>query len=252
VFASAFCRLCAIALVVPPLTDEQRTLLHSADDDRTHEEVAFDAMIEHVRSWADAEPGSEPIRLRADFAAILADPDAFRGDLFQLDGVIQQRSRLDRPHHQVVEWFLRDEAGTPFILYLHDSGLGETHDDGERIIVLARFYKRLDAVARDGLRRSYPAFVGANPKLASSFPAPPPAPAAAPVKTIVLALGALLGGFIILLLLARRRRDRAPRRAWPSAEHDAGELDGSAPLPDDPAAALAELRRRADSPPRPS
>jgi hypothetical protein len=233
-------------LAVPPLTDEQRTLLQSADDDRTHEEVAFEALLEHVASWPDADPGVEPLRLSADFAAILADPDAFRGELFQLEGTIQQRTRLAQPYQHAVEWFLRDEAGTPFIVYLHDRGLGEAREDGDRINILARFYKRIDAVARDGKSRSYPAFVGAFPRLAApgaSTPPPPPAP----LKTIVIAVTALVAGFIILLLLARRNREPVPRRVWAGAEENARSLDASPPLPDDPAAALAELRRRADS-----
>jgi hypothetical protein len=108
--------------------------------------------------------------------------------------------------------------------------------------VLARFYKRVDAVARDGVERSYAAFVGAHPQRVEAAPA-----GTAHLFIVLVPVIVLLAAFVVLMMYVRRQRGgrRAVRRAI--GPEDAAVLDEIGPLPDDPAEALAELRRRADA-----
>ena len=109
---------------------------------------------------------------------------------------------------------------------------------------MARFYKRVDAVARDGKVHQYPAFVGvvstrviAGDKLWLGLWA-----VAIPVVVMFVL-------FLLLLIYVRRGRPAvgARRSIVPPVVEALAEVDDPAPLPDDPAQALAELRRRAEA-----
>lgn len=231
---------------VPPLTDGQVGRLETAHDGRDHQEEAFVALVENARTFSGEGPGlvgSAAVRLAPDCDALLADPDAHRGDLCRLSGVVQQVTPLARPHEAATECFVRDAAGRPLLVYI--VGLSPEDRDvfapGRDIALYARFYKRVDAEARDGAMRRYPAFVGARPWR------PTPRDAATSVLPVVAALVLGLGAvFLLLLLLTRRQRRTLPvRRARPSPDEEPAELDDQPPLPDDPTEALAELKRRA-------
>jgi hypothetical protein len=233
---------------IAPLTEDQRVRISTAYDGRDHREEAFAALLENAAAWSEGV-GDAPVRLSTDIEAMIADPDEYRGELYRIVGALQQRTRLDRPWQGVWEWFVRDDSGRPVIVYV--TGLmpeDEAHfRDGRRVLIYARYYKRIDAVARDGQLRSYAAFVGAHPSPASG------AASDASAFSVVLALAALvLVGLVVVLVLvfvaARRQRSRRPaRRALPGAEAEATAVDDGGPLPDDPAEALAELRRRAET-----
>jgi len=233
---------------IPPLTEDQYIRLSTAYDGRDHREEAFAALLENAEAWSEGV-GDAPVRLSGDIYAMIAAPDEYRGELYRIVGAIQQRTRLDGPWEGVWEWFVRDDSGRPLIVYV--TGLMPEDDvhfrDGRRVLIYARYYKRVDAVARDGQLRSYAAFVGAHPSPAST------AASGASSFSIVLALAVLLlVGLIVVLVLvfvvARRQRSRRPaRRALPGAEGDAMAVDDGGPLPDDPAEALAELKRRAEA-----
>ncbi len=102
--------------------------------------------------------------------------------------------------------------------------------------VAGRFYKRLDAVARDGRRRGYPAFVAGLVEA--------PTPSTWGVMTPVL-VPILIMFAVFLALLIYARRGRPPRRRPVAPQGAAGEES----LPGDAADALSELRRRADATP---
>ena len=80
--------LLALLLSVPPLTDEQRVRLETAYDGRDHQEEAFVALLDNVRSVGD----DDLVRLRPDPDRLVAEPEAFRGDLCRLVGRIEQKT----------------------------------------------------------------------------------------------------------------------------------------------------------------
>jgi hypothetical protein len=111
----------------------------------------------------------------------------------------------------------------------------EAFDVGDVVRVYGRFYKRVEFTARDGVQRSYPAFVTAHPQRITGSAA-----SAAPINWLVfyiLLVVALLAVFVVLMVFVRRTRRGGGTEA----------MDGGEPLPDDPAEALRELRRRAQA-----
>jgi hypothetical protein len=237
----------------PPLTDDQQRELAAARDDADYQEQAFYALVQSVRAWpTDALSDDEAIRLAPDFAAMLKNPAAYRGDLCRVTGELLQHTSLAPPYEDVVEWFVRDErGGMPVIVYVVQPETDQTFHERQHVQIDGRFYKRMRFAARDGKVREYPAFVG-------RFPVVLPAVAAPTVGHRGLDLLAVLAGPVVLLVMvllgvrawaSRKRRVNAERlregRAmWIDAADD-DVVDDAAGLPDDPANALTELRRRA-------
>ncbi len=232
---------------IPPLTEDQRVRLDTAYDGRDHQEEAFVALIENASGWTSGL-GDVPVRLKPDIDAMVASPDVYRGELCRIAGVIQQRTRLERPHDQVWEWFVRDDDGRPILVYVvgltaEDESL---FDDGDQVGLIGRFYKRVDADARDGRTRSYPAFVTAVEQIGRAG-----LDGGADMKglftlaaVVLIAAGVLV---VLLVVVARRQRGGSrPRRASGVVDGQAAEVDEGGSLPDDPAEALAELKRRAE------
>jgi hypothetical protein len=227
-------------MAIPPLSPDQVVRLATARDGRDHREEAFVALVEHVRQWSGGL-GDAAIRLHPDLEALLADAGAHRGDLCRLSGVIQQQTRLGRPHEGVDEWFIRDQAGRPLLVYVvqrQAEPADRLFQPGRHITIDARFYKRVEMEARDGVVRAYPAFVGAHPRLVVG-----PRGQRGQLGLVAVPVAILLLAFIAVLIYARRRRPpgRGPHRPAPLASPPIDEP----PLPDDPAEALAELNRRA-------
>jgi hypothetical protein len=235
---------------IPPLNDDQQALLASAIDGRDHVEPAVWALLDNTKQWA-GDLGDAPIRLRVDADALVSNPDARRGELFRVEGVIQSIEPLREPYKWIEAWFVRLESGRPALVYVdfrEGRGARERRfSEGDRVSIDARFYKRVDAVDRRGIAQSYPAFVGAWPRAVggdrgwSSVAAVPPAFLVA--ATAVLALV-----FVGVFIHARRVRANGRARAHVARIHrpDSVVDDGATDLPVDPAAALAELRRRSE------
>ncbi len=238
--------LIMILAFVPPLTEEQVIRLETAADGYDVREEAFFALIEHARSWSDA-PGDQPVRLNPDFEEMLREPHRYRGDLCLIEGRLAQQAVLDPPYDVAHEWFIRTESGRPIAVYvvgLDDEAAGAFRD-GMSVRVYARFYKRMNEIARDGAERSYPAFVGALPE--SLRPAQPGMHGLTDAWIVLVPVLILLLVFALVLMYVRSQKRKA-RRERPRAlmRLDADESE-QAPLPEDPAEALAELKRRQDA-----
>ena len=137
------------------------------------------------------------------------------------------------------EWFVRDDAGRPILVYV--AGLGPDHEfrDGHRVEIIARFYKRVDARGRDGRQRGYPAFVGAVPVQAGGTSGEWTA-----MLPLVIPVGVMLMVFVLLLVYAQR--GGAARR--PPAVAATPLVEPDQDLSRDPVEALTELRRRSEVP----
>ena len=228
---------------VPPLSDELITALETAVDDRDHQEEAFALLLDHVGTWSAGEGvGTTQIRLNPDYAALMNDPSAYRGDLYRLRGILQQHARLDSPFEGTWEWFIRDQKKQPMAVYLPDSIDLVRFTDGQRIEIFARFYKRIEVIARDGKKHQYPAFVGNYPRITTgkrgsewgSF-----------LPVIVFFVAFLGGVFLILFLYTRQYRRNQFTDLEAHYHPESPVLDESTDLPDDSAQAMAVLHRRA-------
>ncbi len=231
-----------LVAAVEPLTADQRIRLQTAYEGRDHQEEAFVALLENIEAWTPGL-GDAALRLHPDLEAMMAEPDAFRGDLCRVTGTIQQQTPLGRPYTGVAEWFLRDEEERPFLVFVTDRGLakssGKVFADGNRVRIVARFYKRVDALARDGTVHMYPAFVGRFPRSLMAADA-----AWGGLWAVAGPVAVMLVVFAILLGYARRGGRSRPHRVPVAGEFP---VQVHQRLPDDPAEALAELRRRAEA-----
>jgi hypothetical protein len=222
---------------IPPLTDDERARVATAADGRDARDEAFAALVENVSRWTPgaAAPALQP---DPDLDSMLAEPAAHRGRLCRVAGSIQQQTPLAYPYEDVGEWVVRDVAGRPILVYV--CGLAPDHGFrvGRQVVIPARFYKRVDAVALDGRLHRYPAFIGAFPRPAAADEG------WARLWTVTVPVAIMLVVFLLLLLYARRGQGPMRRRAataGPWADHR------DERLPEDPAEALAELRRQAET-----
>lgn len=237
-----FCAFaCSVMLGADGLTDDRRERLATAHDGGDFREEAFFALVEHFREWDGALP-TEPMRLYFQPDAMTADPDSLRGELCLVLGRLEQRTPLPTPYDVGEEWFIRDRSGQPVIVYVVGVD-GARFTEGQKLRVVSRFYKRVDAQARDGVVRQYAAFVGARPqRIHYEDPR-------APVELIVVPVGVLFGGFVLLWLYVRRQRRGVPVRGrLTGIDNDGSSMaDSGGSLPENPVEALAELKRRADA-----
>lgn len=244
---------CFINIMPPALSPQQRERLASAVDGADHREDAFLALVENARAWV-AEPDDAAAPPRPDFTALLADAAAHRGDLFHLQGKIQQQTQLAPPYETVWECFIRSDDRRPVIVYVVQRDPTAPHADGQTIQIDARFYKRVDFAARNGTVHSYPAFVGAFPRIVLTHAPAESTPIEASNRLWMIG-GPLIGMLMVFgaLMIYVRRQRFARRHALAAsrlsrfADDDMASLDVAVEsgLPDDPAEALAELRRRA-------
>jgi hypothetical protein len=234
--------------VIPPLTDDQSSRLNSAVDGADYHDEAFLALVENARSWTDGL-GDSSIRIHPDYRAMQDNPARHRGELCQVHGMLQQNTRLSPPFDSVFEWFIRTDGDNAMIVYVIDVADPLQFKMFEAVEIDARFYKRMEFIARDGQKHNYAALVGRFPKRASDSIAP--ASMISPLSVIA-GLVAIMGiVFVGLMMWAKKsgggRHNRPHVRAHrtiPAAAPTA--VDDQALLPDDPAQALAELKCRAE------
>lgn len=137
---------------VPSLDESTQIRLQATVDGRDSRGEGFAALVDHARSWQPPFDDAQHANLRR----IMEEPSLVRGVLFTIEGVVQQQSSLRSPWDDVNEWFVRDEHGVLFTLYV----VGEIDfSDGMRVTSLARFYKTISIQGRDNQVRLYPTFV---------------------------------------------------------------------------------------------
>ena len=225
---------------IQPLSDDQITALNTAFDGRDHQEAAFTALVENVRNWTEGI-GDAAIRLEPDYQAILENPDQFRGELCKITGKLQQHNPLPGLNKGIGEWFVRDADSRPILVYIIKNLNDQTFRDGQSVEIIARFYKRVDAVAKDGKQHSYAAFVGAFPQSAST----PTSPASN--SMLVLAVPVAIGLVVFMILLAYTRRIKRNTKAHKPRSTESQQVDEDVSLPNDPAEALTQLKRHGEA-----
>jgi hypothetical protein len=251
----------------PLLSENQQRRLAGTVDGTDHHDEAFLALLEAVRTHA-AELESRASERAVDVRAMRDNPSAYRGQVCRIRGELLQQTQLARPFDSVMEWFIANAGtGLPVIVYVVDLDQRDGFALHESVQVDAVFYKRVDFVARDQQLHRYPAFVGTAPvhlktvAPASGAGAKGTSPAWTGlgwIGTIVLTLSVICVGLWLWvrrqrrLMMAGRSGQLMLRHVRLEAQVSSSvgqEVDDSAGLPDDPAAALAELRRRSSQPP---
>ena len=229
---------------------EQVEQLQAARDDQEIGESAFAVLVEVANHQDQSVNHSESTLVASDHSMILKDPARFRGQQFQLNGTLVMNTDVTRPlglkpgTRAIEEWVIRSDQGIPFIVYvLHDGN--RSSSVGQSVRLNGRFYKRLLIQARSGEMKNYLAFVSPGPTRISRPPGLT-AEHAWGIVVLVVFLGAI---FLFVFVVTRRaRRAREPINA--RVGHDlADEVDDMRPLPQDPAIALGELKRRAEGKP---
>jgi len=184
----------------PPLSADAQIALGAAVDGRDHNETAFDYLVADVRAWP-ADVSSADTTAPADWLAIVSN-DETRGTSVVLTGVLAQKSRLEQFWDGTDEWFVRVQDGPVVCAFVVDPpavGVGAT------VTILGRAYKRIDATARDGTLRQYPAIVG---RVLTQTAGPSASSWLAPIIVLTMIVIVMLIAYALL-----RARVRAVRRA---------------------------------------
>lgn len=234
---------------------EQVEQLQAARDDQEIGESAFAVLVEvaneGISEYRTGNEDAGELSLGAsDHFMILKDPARFRGQQFQLNGTLVMNTDVTRPlglkpgTRAIKEWVVRSDQGIPFIVYvLHDGNRSSTV--GQTVRLNGRFYKRLLLEARNGEMKNYLAFVSPGPRRISR----PPGLTAEHAWGIVV-LVVFLGAIFLFVFFVTRRARRAGEPITARVGRDlADEVDDMRPLPQDPAIALGELKRRAGGKP---
>lgn len=228
---STFISLCVLMLSAWISVPESLQLVR---DDTDIPDKAFNDLINFVRSAADVDDAVE-IKVRHD--AILEDPARYRGLRVTVSGRVEQHRSLSRPFQDVDEWFVRDDNGLPWMMYV--VGNDEHVEDGRQVTMVAHVYKRVRLEDRSGVMRLYPALIGHNPVW---LPVPPSMVDDEGPRLPWVILLVMIITLVGVLLLGRRIGRRSFARPVIFAEED----ESYSSLPDDPSEAMRELKRRGD------
>ncbi len=231
--------LCIFGANFPPLEASEASRLAFTVDGRDSLDDGFAVLVENVQEWsAESEEKSssaEPLIL----SKIVDDPSAYRGEVFTVSGVLEQRSASSPPWEFVEEWFVRDSSGVPFLLYI----VGETSVATKmNISANARFYKTIKLTSRDGKARSFATFVTSNLSVSTKR-------SVGVIPTPLLLVPVVVVGAISVFLLSRKKASRRLRVRDVSLHIDEvidAVHETSMDLPEDPADALALLHESAE------
>jgi hypothetical protein len=213
-----------------PLGELSKTRLGSVVDGLDSRGEGFAAIIEHVQGW-EGNPQTLP---KPDRTAMLNQPSEFRGELFEVTGVVESVTPLHTPWQGISELFVRDSAGDVFGVYVVGSFEGNSK---QRIRTPAIFYKTISIEGRDNQIRLYPMFVTSRLVMQSSM-----INAEIPTPMLVLSLICIVA--IIYFILYRMSKSKIKHQRKPliqtqevlnAVKETAGEL------PEDASRALAMM-----------
>lgn len=268
----------------PQLSDEQRELLADSTTDGDNvidQRPGLYVLLRNAADWqADDFSGDPGVKSapEPDYAYLRDEPSSVRGDVFSVTGKLVQADRFPTTDNfdrdalmragdpawgdQLTRWIIAtdpsDPASTVIVFFNDPRGQIKAPDipsdlrDAPTVRVAARFFKLWTIASADGGTFTYPTFVGG----AYEVTATPSASTrtSSPFRTlIILAIVVFTGGyFAVRYLLNRsgtggsltRARLDAIRQQRERYEDDSDDDDDDEPLPEDPVAALDELRKR--------
>ncbi len=251
------------------LSDADRAQLTTADDGGPFDEAALYPLLRAKATGEEPEPAEPVDAAEPDYEALRAEPAAWRGERFTVEGRFAGRSRrltLARPGpwgEAVTEWGLivRDDPQEVAMVLLIDPAESlAPPPTGATVRVTARFYKLWGDRDLNDRPYEFLTFVApaATVKLVETHTSPvPPTDGVGGTPLLLLAIVTLAAGYIVArLYIGRTARRTATRRVRGEAPTPSGPADSEASpaLPPDPAEALARMDRRAkadahDAPP---
>jgi hypothetical protein len=234
-----FLLFCIFGVNFPPLEEGEASRLAFALDGRDSLDDGFAVLVENSKGWLPISGQSTDSVEPTVFLELVEDPAKYRGEELSISGVIEQQSAAPPPWEFVMEWFVRDESGVPFVLYV----VGDTDISAKaNIVANVRFYKTVDLTGRDGQVRSFATFVTSSKAIKSDaleniFPLP------------LLLVPVVVVGAMVVFLLSRKKAGRRLRVRNVSLHIDEvidAVDDALMDLPDNPADALALLHESAE------
>lgn len=241
--------LLPVALLVGLTTQLAAAQDQIVDDQPLTADPELDALIEHVAAWHEPVDSPAP-----DLPAIAADPATFRGQTFRFTTGPATRiatGAFDINHLSAWQTTSPDITEPILLLIYAPDGTAAPGDHVESIDLPTCFYKTAMAsmhlagslVATQGNPPARPperilVFVGALPEFT------PAATGGLPAWGNLVA--ALLVGGVLLLIVRRYALRRSAVRPHVVIGEEPREAWNDANLPDEPAEALAELRRRGE------
>ncbi len=250
-----FAILCLLA-APPSLSEAERTQLDTATDfGPANDEAALYPLLRNASQW---RPGDEAGAAVPNYAALLVDPAAHRGELFLIEGEFAGRPRrlsLARPGGDegwgdaVTEWVIRvrknpDEVAV--VYFVDPDNALAAPPRGTPVRTVARFFKVWTDRDLANQPTDFLLFVGRGPtRVAEAVP-----PTGLGSWAWIVILAALAGAFYVLrryVVALRQPKPLATRRQ--SADQAVSDDDDpDEGLPDDPAAALDAMRQRYQGP----
>ena len=234
-----FLLFCLFGATFPPIDESEASRLSYVVDGRDSLGDGFVVLVENARAWKQESTTQKGIAEPADLSEIVANPAAYRGVEMHVIGVVEQPSAVDPPWNDVQEWFVRDETGSPFVLYVVGPSKVQSM---AKISAVARYYKTINLTGRDGKVRTYATFVTSSEAIERHQPL-------SEISELMLLIPLIAIGGLVVFLLSRKKKSRIPRlreRSLHVEDVICAAQAVATELPDDPAQALALLHESAE------
>ena len=225
----------AVSSDITPIGEMTKNRLQAVQDSVDTRGEGFAALLEHVNSW----DGEKALFTAPNRAALIDNPEHFRGEIFTVSGEVELKEVLPAPWNGVQELFVRDGEGFLYGLYISADIDLPLH---QAIQTPALFYKTMAMRGRDDQLRVYPTFVTSNAFITSSakhqlLP---------DVFLAIVSFGFVAFVFYWVIKMIRRKRPLSQRDRIQTHEvlHAAEETAGD--LPENPSEALATLYNRSE------
>lgn len=227
---------------IPALDEATWIALDATPDGRDLRDEAWHRLVAEAARWPrDPQAFARATLVRPAWSEVVANPDRFRGMLFEVQGRLEQSSPVRTPgigDGEVFEWFVRtgvergSNAGEPVVQVFVPADAASSGRVGRPILVVGRLLRGTDLAGRDGTTRRFATIVGV-PVVGAS------ASSWSPAWAVALATLLLLPIALIARRLAKQARSRRPP---PDPAGDAPETEFRRDdLPSDPAEALGVL-----------
>ena len=220
---------------ITPVDENTQIRLQGVVDGLDSRGEGFAALIDHVQQW---EGLTQTVRA-PNIQSLLNNPRAFRGNLFEVSGVIELVETMPAPWAGVDELFVRDASGNVFGLYV----VGQTQLSPHHTLKTpAVFYKTMSIEGRDNQLRLYPTFVTVQHVLMTSANL-----SSLPSAMLIIPIAcAVAFALYVFVRMTKSKKDRIRQPMIQAHEVLEVASENASDLPDNPSEALATLYARSE------